>query len=185
MKRNSKYQPRLAMEKMFVLNGYRWKGFTLVELLVVIAITGVLLAIALPNYLGARERARDAKVKSELNQLKQALRMYYNDYQQYPAGSAVGGIIGCGSNGDELCPVTSGACSIYEFAAGGEGCANVYMKKLPTIPAADGSMKYYQRDNGEGFLLCVDGLENKADPDIEASNARCYGGVPRYCVCSD
>ena len=64
-------------------------GFSLIELLAVMAIIAVLTGILLPNYMGARERARDAKKMQELNTIKTALRMYYNDNQNYPAGSGV------------------------------------------------------------------------------------------------
>ncbi|MBP6891738.1 type II secretion system protein, partial [Candidatus Shapirobacteria bacterium] len=37
------------------------RAFTLVELLVVIAIIGILTAIIVPNFMGARERADDSK----------------------------------------------------------------------------------------------------------------------------
>jgi prepilin-type N-terminal cleavage/methylation domain-containing protein len=66
------------------------KGFSLVELLVVISIMAILAAITLPNFMGARERARDAQRISDMNAVKNALRMYYNDHQSYPASIDVG-----------------------------------------------------------------------------------------------
>jgi prepilin-type N-terminal cleavage/methylation domain-containing protein len=59
-------------------------GFTLVELLVVIAIIGVLTTLIMVNFVGSRERANDSQKMQNLNSLKNALRMYYNDNQSYP-----------------------------------------------------------------------------------------------------
>ncbi len=64
-------------------------GFTLVELLVAIAIMATLMAILLPNLLGARERATDSQKIQNLTAIKSALRLYYNDHQSYPAGSGI------------------------------------------------------------------------------------------------
>jgi type IV pilus assembly protein PilA len=64
-------------------------GFTLIEILVVVAIIGILVALLLPNMVGARARATDAQAKSNLNQFKSALRLHYNEHNEYPAGTDV------------------------------------------------------------------------------------------------
>ena len=69
------------------------KGFTLVELLVVISIIGTLVAILLPNFMGARERAKDAQKIQDAYAIKNALRMYYNDNQAYPTPVGTGNTI--------------------------------------------------------------------------------------------
>ena len=65
------------------------KGFTLVELLVTISIIATLTAILLPNFMGAREKAKDAQRIQDMGSIKNALRLYYNDKQSYPPGSGI------------------------------------------------------------------------------------------------
>ncbi len=79
------------MEHLNKKGSANWRtGFTLVELLVVISIIGTLVAILLPNFMGARERARDAQKIQDAYAIKNALRMYYNDNQAYPTPKGVG-----------------------------------------------------------------------------------------------
>ena len=60
-------------------------GFSLVELLVVISIIAVLSAVLMVNFVGMRERSRDTQKIQDLNSIKDALRMYYNEVQAYPS----------------------------------------------------------------------------------------------------
>ncbi len=175
------------------------RGFTLVELLVVIAIIAVIVALSMPNFLNARERARDAKKKADLREFKAALRLYYNDYMRYPDGT--NGLVfkGCGTDGLQLCPgsngYSSGACATADFAAGGaDGCQTVYMRTIPRVSTGTRSndFRYYLKDvaSTDDFRLKVD-LENKSDQDIISSQQRCptYDGSTwsntSYVVCSD
>ncbi len=163
-------------------------GFTLIELLVVIAIIAVLVAFVVVNFVGARSRAKDLKKKTELSQLKNALRLYYNDFNVYPGPAAAvdNDIEGCG-NGTPASSSCVTACN-GQFAAGPTQCDNVYMKLLPT--ATDYTWTYQQMNSGDDFCLWTT-LENASDADITRSQTKCSSvcgaAVPAtdYVLCAD
>ena len=59
-------------------------GFTLIELLVVFAIIATLLTLALPRYFSSVDKSKEAVLKENLNQMRDALSRYYADKGKYP-----------------------------------------------------------------------------------------------------
>ena len=60
------------------------QGFTLIEVLVAATIIAVLTSIGVVSYQAANKRARDAKRKTDLEQVRAALEMYKADNNWYP-----------------------------------------------------------------------------------------------------
>jgi general secretion pathway protein G len=60
------------------------KGFTLIELMVVVIILGILAGLIIPKIMGRPEEARRLKAKMQIQQLEQALKLYYLDNSTYP-----------------------------------------------------------------------------------------------------
>ncbi|MEO8007877.1 MAG: prepilin-type N-terminal cleavage/methylation domain-containing protein [Betaproteobacteria bacterium] len=59
-------------------------GFTLIEILVVMAIIALLLTLAVPRYLYSVDRAKEAVLKQNLAQMRDAIDKYHADRGRYP-----------------------------------------------------------------------------------------------------
>jgi general secretion pathway protein G len=141
-------------------------GFTLIEVLVVLTIISIVavIMITVVDPVAQLQKSRDVRRKSDLDQVKKALLLYYNDHQQYPDAGEV-------SWGD-----------IFEDEI-------VYMKRLPQDPSGSPEYSYVPDVTGQDFCLSAT-LERGAvnDPDIDESQAFCNGcsvGGDDYVVCAN
>ena len=62
----------------------RRRGFTLIELLVVLAVIATLLTLALPRYFGSVDKSKEAVLKENLFQMRDAISRYHADKGRYP-----------------------------------------------------------------------------------------------------
>lgn len=143
------------------------KAFTLIELLVSIGIIATLTAILLPNFMGARERARDAQKIQDAGALKNALRMYYNDKQAYPTPA--------GSNTLDV-----GMSAYTSF--NGVGTTNFYRQ----VNNGDGFQLCVRLENGQGN----DDTDSQAKCGASGPEGVCWMGVgitadKLYVICAN
>ena len=65
------------------LNARDESGFTLIELLVVLIIIGVLLAIAVPSYLGFKDKSQKTAAAADVREAEPSAEAYYSDNNTY------------------------------------------------------------------------------------------------------
>jgi general secretion pathway protein G len=60
------------------------RGFTLIELMVVMAVVALLVTIVAPRYLTQTDRAREAVLRNNLKETRDAIDKFYTDNGRYP-----------------------------------------------------------------------------------------------------
>jgi len=126
-----------------------WKkreGFTLIELLIVVAIIGILAGIAIPNFLGARNKARVARVFADFRTIGTALESYYVDNTEYPSG-------------------TEGADDFWTDVLTPD-----YVTSIPDDPFSDGAYRYDTDTDQTAWLLVSNGPDGDEDVDETAAD---------------
>lgn len=133
------------------------KAFTLLEILIVIVILGVISSFIIGNFITSLKKGRDARRKSDLEQIQKALEMYYEDKKSYPSSL---------SFGNKLCETA--ACISGE---------KIYMQRVPNDPSTGKTYAYESDGSYYKLYACLENnqqiLPYQSSPTSFSCNVNC------------
>ena len=133
------------------------KGFTLVELMIVVAIIGILAAIAIPNFLQFRLKAKTSEAKSNLGAIRSTEVAYFAEWNFFVAGQGLtpDARTAAGTRAQKIAWITTTNFSILGFAP--EGAVFFSYMLEPTAAASK-------------FVSSATGLTMHAIGDLDDDN---------------
>jgi type IV pilus assembly protein PilA len=137
------------------INARDESGFTLIELLVVLIIIGVLLAIAIPSYLGFQKKAQQTAAMSDVRSAIPDAEAFYSDNNNYAGMTATA-------------LQTTYDSGLVISAAGSTGIVSA-------IPSASDTQKYCISAVSGGHWAHVAGPGGQVTNDTAATSDPCAG----------
>jgi type IV pilus assembly protein PilA len=147
------------------------RGFTLIELMVVVLIIAILIAIAIPTFLGLRQRAQNRSAQSNLRNGLTAAKGFYTDNESYTGFTAV---------------IAEGIEPPLTWVNGGGTNPVVGSVHIQVVGAAPSQEIVLSTESVNGAEFCIADLAQGATAgtvrgsDGEATFANCAGANPDW-----